>query len=134
MWSIGGQTFVFPVGFDEAPGAVLNDHTYCCAYDGSICGADANIKPDRVDDCRMWHSLRVGTRAADAKRLNTALFFTEFGACIDDAGCAGEINAVLDACEEHNVGWAYWQFKKYWDITTQAGTQSEGFYNSDGTL
>jgi len=32
------------------------------------------------------------------------------------------------------VGWAYWQFKYYEDLTTSAGTGSEGFYNQDGSL
>merc|ERR1712166_683669 len=35
-----------------------------------------------------------------------------------------------------NVGWAYWQFKYYADLTTSAsaGTGNEGFYNNDGSL
>ena len=32
------------------------------------------------------------------------------------------------------LGWAYWQFKTYADLTTSAGTGSEGFWNQDGTL
>ena len=32
------------------------------------------------------------------------------------------------------AGWAYWQFKLFEDLTTTAGTGSEGFYNTDGTL
>ncbi len=32
------------------------------------------------------------------------------------------------------MGWAYWEFKNYEDLTTSAGTGSEGFYNPDGTL
>jgi len=32
------------------------------------------------------------------------------------------------------VGWAYWQFKIYKDLTTTAETGAEGFYNLDGTL
>jgi len=32
------------------------------------------------------------------------------------------------------VGWAYWEFKTYKDLTTSAKTGSEGFYNNDGTL
>lgn len=45
-----------------------------------------------------------------------------------------EINAVADACDNHLAGWAYWQFKNFADLTTSAGTNSEGFYNVDGTL
>ena len=36
--------------------------------------------------------------------------------------------------DENLVGWAYWQFKTYADLTTSAGTGSEGFWNQDGTL
>lgn len=32
------------------------------------------------------------------------------------------------------VGWAYWEFKKYNDVTTTAGNSSEGFYENDGSL
>ena len=32
------------------------------------------------------------------------------------------------------VGWAYWQYKTYADLTTSAGTGSEGFWNQDGSL
>lgn len=45
-----------------------------------------------------------------------------------------EVGLVADACDDHLVGWAYWQFKNYWDLTTSAGTGSEGFYNTDGSL
>lgn len=48
--------------------------------------------------------------------------------------CAQEIKSVTDTCDDYLVGWAYWQFKNYADLTTSAGTSSEGFYDSDGTL
>ena len=41
---------------------------------------------------------------------------------------------MCDVADEHLVGWAYWQFKYYADLTTSAGTGSEGFYNADGSL
>jgi len=41
---------------------------------------------------------------------------------------------VGDAADKYVAGWAYWQFKNYADLTTSAGTGSEGFYNEDGTL
>jgi len=43
---------------------------------------------------------------------------------------------VCDVADEYLVGWAYWQFKYYADLTTSAseGNGSEGFYNNDGTL
>ena len=36
--------------------------------------------------------------------------------------------------DEYLTSWAYWQFKTFSDLTTVAGTGSEGFYNDDGTL
>ena len=48
--------------------------------------------------------------------------------------CVQEIQLVTEALDQHLVGWAYWEFKNYADLTTSAGTGSEGFYNADGTL
>lgn len=45
-----------------------------------------------------------------------------------------EVGLVTDACDKHLAGWAYWEFKNYKDLTTSAGTGSEGFYNADGSL
>jgi len=59
---------------------------------------------------------------------------TEFGACTGSDNCVQEIQSVADTCDEYLVGWAYWEFKKYYDITTSAGSTSEGFYENDGTL
>ena len=41
---------------------------------------------------------------------------------------------MTSVADENLVGWAYWQLKQYGDITTAAGTSSEGFYNKDGSL
>jgi endoglycosylceramidase len=76
----------------------------------------------------------VGTRAQDAERYNVPLIISEFGACLNSSACVQEINAVGDVCDNHLSGWAYWQFKNFADLTTSAGTGSEGFYNNDGTL
>ena len=59
---------------------------------------------------------------------------SEFGACMTEANCVQEINQVAQVSDEYLVGWGYWQFKFYQDLTTSAGTGSEGFYNSDGSL
>ena len=59
---------------------------------------------------------------------------TEFGACLTEEACSQEINLVGDVSDDYLVGWAYWQFKYYQDLTTTAGTGSEGFYNFDGSL
>ena len=67
-------------------------------------------------------------------RLGIPLFITEFGACFTEGPCTQEINQVGQVCDEHLIGWAYWEFKTYGDLTTSAGTNSEGFYNTDGSL
>ena len=59
---------------------------------------------------------------------------TEFGACLTEAPCTQEIRQVTEVADEFLVGWAYWEFKNYEDLTTSAGTGSEGFYNQDGSL
>lgn len=59
---------------------------------------------------------------------------SEFGACMTEANCVQEIEQVAQVSDEYLVGWGYWQFKFFEDLTTSAGTGSEGFYNSDGTL
>ena len=132
--------YVFPVGFETPPGGeigsdkhVLNDHTYCCQLGAKYC---ATGEPSTADAaaCLQWHEKRIGQRAKDSERLGVPLVITEFGACLTEAPCSQEINQVGDVADEHLVGWAYWQFKTYADLTTSAGTGSEGFWNQDGTL
>lgn len=135
---LGG--LVVNVGFTAPPGAsigsdkhVLNDHSYCCQLSPEIC---ATGEPDlaRAPECREWHEKRVATRSDDARALGVPLFISEFGACLNSTTCVQEITSLVDICDEHLAGWAYWQFKNYADLTTSAGTNSEGFYNNDGTL
>jgi hypothetical protein len=53
------------------------------------------------------------------------LIVSEFGACFDSEECVREITQVADLCDQANaIGWAYWQFKYYKDLTTTAGTGS----------
>lgn len=88
----------------------------------------------KAQECLDWHKKRIGTRSDDAKRYQVPLLITEFGACTGSDNCVQEIDAVVDTCDDNLVGWAYWEFKKYQDITTSAGSTSEGFYENDGTL
>lgn len=135
---LGG--FVFNLGFTAPPGGekgsalhVLNDHSYCCQLDPFIC---ATGEPDitKMEECKAWHYKRVGTRAEDAERYGIPLFISEFGACLNSTSCVQEIKLLADVCDEYLTGWAYWQLKNFADLTTSAGTGSEGFYNNDGTL
>lgn len=125
-------------GFSKPPGGEIgsaqhsfNAHTYCCQHVGCPTGEPGN---DTADACDAFHRLRVGQRMDDAKRLGLPLFMSEFGACLDSEVCAREITQVADICEENLLGWSYWQYKTYKDLTTSAFDKSEGFYNRDGSL
>lgn len=98
-----------------------------------IC-ATGEPDPSRSIECREWHEKRIATRSDDAHRYGVPLFISEFGACLNSTSCVQEITSLVDVCDEHLAGWAYWQLKNYADLTTSAGTHSEGFYNFDGTL
>ena len=135
------EGLVMNVGFDVPPGGqigsknhVLNDHTYCCQLSPSICATGEPLPSDK-ERCGLWHQNKVGTRAKNAKRLGIPLFISEFGACMNSEACATEITQVADVVDSTlAAGWSYWQFKNYKDLTTSAGSASEGFYNNDGTL
>jgi endoglycosylceramidase len=129
----GGK--ILPVGFKTPPGGeigsvnhVLNDHTYCCQMGSEVC-ATGEPSVDLAAECYEWHEKRIGTRKADADRLGVPLIISEFGACLTEAPCTQEIRQVCEVADEHLAGWAYWEFKNYEDLTTSAGTGSEGFYN-----
>lgn len=128
------------VGFDIPPGAwigsdkhVLNAHTYCCGLTMHECdGGEPQVAHSQR--CLEYHQQGIGKRSEDAERLGVPLVITEFGACFTDEACTQEIQNVATAADDNLVGWAYWQFKTYADLTTSAGVHSEGFYNQDGTL
>mmetsp|Transcript_4713 Transcript_4713/g.8048 ORF Transcript_4713/g.8048 Transcript_4713/m.8048 type:complete len:413 (+) Transcript_4713:394-1632(+) len=132
---------VRPAGFLTPPGGevgslnhVLNDHSYCCQLGPDICST-GEPAADKAVECENWHRDRIMTRAEDAKKLQIPLMITEFGACYDSEVCAREIRQVADYSDKAlSIGWAYWQFKYYQDLTTTAGTGSQGFYNQDGSL
>lgn len=137
---VGPTGIVNRLGFRTPPGGelgsdahVLNDHSYCCQLADDMCKTgepDVNKGPE----CAAWHYKRIHTRELDAQALKIPLFISEFGACLDSEVCGREIKQVAEACDQFVAGWAYWEFKPFHDITTSAGTHSEGFYNKDGTL
>jgi hypothetical protein len=144
MWFEPGQ---FPdsqwnsVGFEKPPGGEIgssthlyNDHTYCCQAGPSVCASGEPL-PTMAKRCKEFHDKKMGERDEVGKRLGVPVFWSEFGACTDSETCITEINQVADNAEKYlHAGWAYWQFKTYEDLTTTAGTSSEGFYNKDGSL
>jgi len=112
---------------------VLNDHAYCCVMGVGVCESGEPKVADAAA-CADWHKTRFEIRDHDAKRLGLPFFLSEFGACLTEGPCTTEIKQVADMSDKILAGWAYWQFKFFEDLTTSAGTGSEGFYNKDGTL
>jgi endoglycosylceramidase len=100
---------------------------------GGVCDI-GEPNPKYAGACKKWHEKRFWYRTQDAERLGLPFFLSEFGACLTEGPCTTEIKQVTDESDRYLVGWAYWQFKFFEDLTTSAGTGSEGFYNSDGTL
>jgi hypothetical protein len=66
--------------------------------------------------------------------MGVPLIITEFGACTEKVECAEEIKNVANAADNYLVGWTYWQYKKFGDLTTSVGDKASGFYEADGTL
>lgn len=99
----------------------------------SVC-ASGEPAAEYAAACEDWHRTRFLVRDHDAKRLGLPFFLSEFGACLTEGPCTTEIKQVTDMSDEILAGWAYWQFKFFEDLTTSAGTGSEGFYNADGSL
>lgn len=73
-------------------------------------------------------------RNQDAQKLGIPFILSEFGACLNTEECATEIRQIADVSDENLNGWAYWQFKRFEDLTTTAGNKSEGFYSVDGSI
>jgi hypothetical protein len=78
----------------------------------------------------------LNTRLKDAENYKVPIIMSEFGSCTNSSGCAREITQILELCEKHLVGWAYWQYKSFNDFTTQTLGEgaSEGYFNGDGTI
>lgn len=104
---------IFPVGFQHPFAAngtnVLNDHTYCCEVSGSMCadGREPTVEEGKTV-CKSFHDRKVAQRVKDARRLNSGLVFTEFGACKNTPGCVEEIRGATDAFDKNFLSWMYW--------------------------
>ena len=114
-----------PLGYDKPPGGehgsmnhVAHDHSYCCQLNPDICKATDEPSEASEKDCEEWHQGRLKQRSEDAARLGVPLFMSEFGACMDSQECAREVRQLANAADDHLVGWAYWQFKTFKDLTT----------------
>ena len=86
--------------------------------------ATGEPRVDKENACNHWHWIRIHTRSEDAKRYGTPFMVSEFGACLTEGPCSQEIKQVTWISDRHLVGWAYWQYKLYEDLTTTASTGS----------
>ena len=57
-------------------------------------------------------SEHVRELAGEAASVPAALWFGEFSININTPHSAGWVNAVLDAFDDHNAGWAWWQWRQ----------------------
>lgn len=121
------------IGFTETPSnskysdrEILNDHHYCCLMSGSECDSGEPPLKD-APKCANLAGRKLVQWAKDAKRLNTGLFITEFGACSNSDNCGLEITGIADACDQTGTSWAYWQYKGFGDFTT-TGDANEGLF------
>ena len=62
------------------------------------------------------------------------MIISEFGACWLSEECAREIEQVAQVSELYNVGWTYWQFKSFNDISMASQNKLEGYYTPDGEI
>mmetsp|Transcript_29064 Transcript_29064/g.5260 ORF Transcript_29064/g.5260 Transcript_29064/m.5260 type:complete len:134 (+) Transcript_29064:1000-1401(+) len=83
--------------------------------------------------CKSFHDRKVEQRLKDAKRLNSGLVFSEFGACKNTPGCVEEIRGATGAFDKGFVSWMYWQYKWMKDFTTTSD-DLEGLFYVNGTV
>ena len=123
-----------PGGEFNSPNHVLNAHTYCCNVWPSMCSDWGQPDFGSAATCSRWHERRVNFRDKQAKELGIPWIMSEFGACIDNSVCAREIRLVTGYMEQVLGSWAYWQFKTYGDFTNNVYPDTDGFYNTDGSI
>jgi hypothetical protein len=76
-------------------------------------------------------------RAKDARAMGGGVFLTEFGAITDeDMSGVEEVEIVMGHADSMLASTAYWQFKSFHDVTTQAGVGGlgEGLFDENGVL
>jgi len=140
----GKQTIMYEattlpkVGAEVFPGPVLEDddqqalayHIYCAPGDGkNIVAATA---------CNVLQNTYYETYFPWLDKYKTAGFLSEFGAIQGDASLSSgrkeldHLNNLLAQADLKLQGWAYWQMKKFHDITT--ANSDESLYSDDGEL
>lgn len=127
------EATVLPKTADVFPEPVLGDddqqalayHIYCAPGDGA--SKTAGIICDvaqKIYDHTYFKWLD--------KHQSTAGFLTEFGAVAGNELELVHLNNLLKTTDDRLQGWAYWQLKKFQDITT--ANADESLYDEQGDL
>lgn len=122
-----------PVDVTSRP-QVFNVHNYCCQAGPDICRSGEPSLKEATEHCPKFHEEKVAGNKKQAQKLKAPLIVTEFGACSDSEACYNELLGFVKAADNHLVSWAYWMYKTFNDHTTTAANNTEGIFNSDGTL
>ena len=134
---LGGLTLS---GLKEKPykkyNYVYNTHSYCCSAGLNVCYENGEPKLNYKRFCERFNKRKILHDLKYAKKMNTSLFLSEFGACSDSYACYNEIMSVVKVCEENLVSWAYWNYKPFGDHTTSAikNVELEGMFYKNGSL
>jgi endoglycosylceramidase len=113
-----GDRLTTAVGFEEGPGGPSYDakqalvmHNYCAI------GTDGGGPQPGTQRafCDVTDGKTFAARDKDKRRLNTALFMTEFGATGTSATGLKEVSVVADGADALHppVSWAYWAWDAF---------------------
>ena len=123
------------IGIYKAPGgetfnnrSVFSYHVYCM-------NVTAEGEPTNLTECHKQDDKAFYYQYQVAQDLGLASFLTEFGALSNSYRSSEEVEYITNMAETHFQSWAYWQYKYYEDITTDAQPGStESFYFDNGTV
>ena len=76
----------------------------------------------------------MNTRNKDSLKLGVSRMITEFGALAPSKNGIKEANSLMDLADSHMMGYIYWTYKHFEDITTMNEDSSECFYYKNGSL
>eukprot|EP01090_Pellita_catalonica_P023733 TRINITY_DN9932_c0_g1_i1.p1 TRINITY_DN9932_c0_g1~~TRINITY_DN9932_c0_g1_i1.p1 ORF type:complete len:509 (+),score=68.22 TRINITY_DN9932_c0_g1_i1:26-1552(+) len=119
-------------GFHKGPGGeayndrqVYSYHIYCAPL-------DVQGDPRYPLLCEAEEDLAAVLDLEMGKRLGCGMFLSEYGAMGNDSNAIQVIEWLNGWADQNLQSWAYWQFKKFKDLTTQG--PGESFYGEDGNL
>jgi len=115
---------------DTANNNGISFHDYCL-IGGTVPGVSRGSDPE----CQFAEPLAFQQQQMAAARNGSAMLLTEFGAS-DDLTDIGRVAALAD---QNMVGWTYWHYANFTDVTGNPGAESLfttddlGRFNADGS-